>query len=152
MFSRASLKAVILFELLFKRRGHHSSGQVFIAMFGTVRPGKNIRAARHSFEQWYDEGKADESVVSWSRFPENGMHHLVCAAVRAKEITQAPNAHVDIPACWREGIAPILEDERVYSLPWKGGKRKAKSCWTHVCAELGPHGFARVEARELSGE
>ena len=79
MFSRASLKAGILFEFLFRRRGQ----QVFVAMLGTVRPGKNIRAARHSFEKWYDEGKADESVVLWSRFLENVMHHLVWPAVRA---------------------------------------------------------------------
>ena len=148
MFSRASLKPCILFKLLFRRRSDHSSGQVFIAMVGTVRPGKNIRAARHCFEKWYDEGKADESAAFWSRFAENVMHHLVWPAVRAGEITQAPNALVDNPTWWTEGIAPILEDERVYSLHWKGSKRKAKSCWTHVCAELGPHDFARVEARE----
>ena len=266
--SRASLKPCILFKLFLKRRSDHSSGQVFIAMVGAVRPGKNRRAARHCFNKWYDEGKASrnggciqcnvrdsalhadmnrtphmllhfllnalqrlvdtfwqtsaasepyvtmcvgtmgkcppciigllvylkspslspatvsafpatskdrifwselgcavaasasasmsataakddvESEAFWSRFAENVMHHLVWPAVLAGEITQAPKAHVDNPTWWTEGIAPILEDERVYSLHWKGGKRKAKSCWTHVCAELAPYEFARVETRE----
>ena len=128
MFSRASLKPCILFKLLFRRRSDHSSGQVFIAMVGTVRPGKNIRAARHCFEKWYDEGKADESAAFWSRFAQNVMHHLVWPAVRAGEITQAPNALVDNPTWWKEGIAPIFEDERVYMLHWKGGRRSGRRC------------------------
>ena len=273
VFNCASLKPCILFKLLFRRRSDRSSGQVFIAMVGAVRPGKNKRAAKHCFTNWYDAGKAnmnggciqcsvresvlreqrkstphtlllfllnvlqclvdtfwqtsaasdpyvrmcvttmgkcppciigllvyltrptlspvtasafpptskdrifwselgrsearlrasasasasmsataanddDESAAVWSRLAEKVMQHLVWPAVRAGEITQAPNAHVDIPTWWREGIAPILEDERVYSLHWKGGKRKAKSCWTHVCAELAPYEFARVERRE----
>ena len=59
VFSRASLKPCILFKLLLRRRSDHSSGQVFIAMVGAVRPGKNKRAAKHCFTNWYDEGKAN---------------------------------------------------------------------------------------------
>ena len=90
----------------------------------------------------------DQFAAFWSRFDENVMQHLVWPAVLAGEITQAPKPHRDNPTWWTDGIAPIFEDERVYSLHWKGGKRKAKSCWTHVCAELAPYEFARVERRE----
>ena len=59
VFKCASLKPCILFKLLFRRRSDRSSGQVFIAMVGAVRPGKNKRAAKHFFTNWYDEGKAN---------------------------------------------------------------------------------------------
>ena len=76
------------------------------------------------------------------------MEHLVWPAVRAGEITQAPNPQQDNPAWWSEGIAPIFEDARVYMLHWKGGKKKARGSWTHVCAELAAYEFARVERTE----
>ena len=90
-----------------------------------------------------------ESDAVWKRLAEKVMEHLVWPAVRAGEITQAPNALVDNPTWWREGIAPIFEDQRVYMLHWKGGKRKARSCWTHVCAELAGHWRTRLRQTML---
>ena len=87
----------------------------------------------------------DQFAAFWSRFDENVMQHLVWPALLAGEITQAPQAHVDNPTWWTNGIAPILEDERVYTLYWRGGKKKAKSCWTHVCAVLASHDFEPLE-------
>ena len=90
----------------------------------------------------------DESAAVWSRLAEKVMQHLVWPAMRAGEITQAPKELADNPTWWTDGIAQIFEDARVYLLHWKGGKRKARSCWKHVCAELAPYEFARVETRE----
>ena len=80
----------------------------------------------------------DEFAAFWLRFDDNVMHHLVWPAVRAGEITQPPMAQLDNPTWWTDGIAPILEDERVYKLYWRGARRKQKiagrmfaQCW-HV--------------------
>ena len=70
----------------------------------------------------------DQFAAFWSRFDENVMQHLVWPALLAGEITQAPQAHVDNPTWWTDGIVPILENERVYKLHWKGSKKKAKRC------------------------
>ena len=43
---------------------------------------------------------------------------------------------------------PIFEDERVYTFHWKGGRKKARSCWTHVCEQLASHVFVAPEAGE----
>ena len=83
----------------------------------------------------------------WSRFDENVMQHLVWPALLAGEITQPPKAHVENPAWWTDGIAPIVSHELVYTLHWRGGKKKAKSCWTHVCAVLARHDFEPLERR-----
>ena len=90
----------------------------------------------------------DEFAVFWLRFDDKVMQHLVWPALRAGEITQAPKAQLDNPTWWTDGIAPILEDERVYKLYWRGGKKKAKKCWTHVCAVLARHDFVALETRE----
>ena len=90
----------------------------------------------------------DEFAAFWLRFDDNVMHHLVWPAVRAGEITQPPKAQLDNPTSWTDGIAPILEDERVYKLYWRGGKKKANNCWTHVCAVLARHDFVALETRE----
>ena len=42
----------------------------------------------------------------------------------------------------------ILADELVYKLHWKGCKKKARSCWTHVCEQLASHVFVAPEAGE----
>ena len=84
----------------------------------------------------------------WSVFGDDVMEHLVWPAVRAGAITQPPRAQVDNPTWWTDGIAPILEDERVYMLHWKGGKKKARSCWTFVCEQLAGHDFVQPEAGE----
>ena len=42
----------------------------------------------------------------------------------------------------------ILDDERAYKLHWKGSKKKARSCWTHVCEQLASHVFVAPEAGE----
>ena len=90
----------------------------------------------------------DEFAAFWLRFDDNVMQHLVWPAVRAGEITQPPKAQLDNPTWWTDGIAPILEDERVYKLYWRGGKKKATNCWTHVCAVLARHDFVALETRE----
>ena len=90
----------------------------------------------------------DEFAACWLRFDDNVMQHLVWPAVRAGEITQPPKAQVDNPTWWTDGITQILEDERVYKLHWRGGTKKAKRCWTHVCAELARHDFVPLETRE----
>ena len=90
----------------------------------------------------------DEFAACWLRFDDNVMQHLVWPALRAGEITQPPKAQVDNPTWWTDGIAPILEDERVYQLHWRGRKKKATNCWTHVCAELARHDFVPLETRE----
>ena len=64
----------------------------------------------------------------WLEFAANVMEQLVWPALRAGEITKAPKAHLDNPTWWTDGIVPILEDERVYKLHWKGSKKKAKRC------------------------
>ena len=79
----------------------------------------------------------DQFAAFWSRFDENVMQHRVWPALLAGEITQAPKAHVDNPTCWTDGITRILDDERVYTLHWRGGKKKAKSCWTQVLRSAG---------------
>ena len=55
---------------------------------------------------------------------------------------------MDNPKWWTDGIAPILEDERVYTLQWQGCKKKASGCWTHVCAELARHVFVPFKTRK----
>ena len=74
------------------------------------------------------------------------MQHLVWPAARSGHITSAPNEHRDNPEWWCEDIAPILADDRVYKLYWKGGKKKARGCWSHVCRELAAHRFEGQEA------
>ena len=64
----------------------------------------------------------------WSVFGDDVMEHLVWPAVRAGAITQPPRAQVDNPKWWTDGIAPSLEDERVYMLHWKGGRRSGRRC------------------------
>ena len=73
------------------------------------------------------------------------MEHLVWPALLAGGITQAPVALVDNPTWWTAGRARILEDERVYTLQCRGGKKEAKSCWTQVCAVLATHDFELLE-------
>ena len=51
------------------------------------------------------------------------------------------------PTWWTDGIAPILSHERVYTWHWRGGNKKAKSCWTHVCAAPVRHDLEPLEAR-----
>ena len=46
---------------LLRRRSDHSSGQLFIAMVGAVRPDKTKRAAAHRFNKSYDEEKASRN-------------------------------------------------------------------------------------------
>ena len=41
---------------------------------------------------------------------------------------------------------PLLEDERVFRVFWKGGKKRAKGCWAHVSRELESHTFEAQEA------
>ena len=89
----------------------------------------------------------DQFAAFWSRFDENVMQHLVWPALLAGEITQPPKAHVENPAWWTDGIAPIVSHELVYTLHWRGGKKKAKSCWTHVCEVLAGHDFEPLERR-----
>ena len=88
-----------------------------------------------------------EFAASCSRFDENVMQHLVWPALLAGEITQPPKAHVENPTWWTDGIAPIVSHELVYTLHWRGGKKKAKSCWTHVCEVLAGHEFEPLERR-----
>ena len=84
----------------------------------------------------------------WEKFAENVMTHFVWPAEWAGHIRAAPKASIDNPKWWVEGIAPILEHDDVYQLYYKGGKRKAKACWGHVCRELASHNFAEQEAPE----
>ena len=74
------------------------------------------------------------------------MQHIVWPAVRSGHITSAPNEHRDNPEWWCEGIAPILADDRVFKLYWRGGKKRARGSWSHVCRELATHRFERQEA------
>ena len=90
----------------------------------------------------------DEFAAFWLLFDDNVMKHLVWPAVRAGEITKAPHEVRGNPSWWRDGIAPILQDSRVYRLYYKGGKKQANKCWTRVCAELARHVFVRTEAAE----
>ena len=90
----------------------------------------------------------DEFAAFWLLFDDNVMKHLVWPAVRAGEITEAPHEVRGNPTWWRDGIAPILQDSRVYKLYYKGGKKKANRCWTRVCAELARHVFVPTEATE----
>ena len=53
-------------RLLFRRRGVHISGQLFITM---VRADENKKAAEHRFQKWYDE---EESSMN------RGCHHCNC--------------------------------------------------------------------------
>ena len=69
----------------------------------------------------------------WLKFAGNVMEQLVRPALRAGEITKAQKAHADNPTWWTFGIVPILVNDRVYQLHWKGSKKKAKRCWTCVC-------------------
>ena len=69
----------------------------------------------------------------WQKFAEKVMQHFVWPAVWAGHITAAPKECIDNPRWWVDGITPILGHEDVYSLYYKGGKKKANGCWGHVC-------------------
>ena len=69
----------------------------------------------------------------WQKFAEKVMQHLVWPAMWAGHITAAPKECIDNPRWWVDGITPILGHEDVYSLYYKGGKKKANGCWGHVC-------------------
>ena len=70
-------------------------------------------------------GVAEYDAV-WQQFDADVMEHLVWPAARAGRITSAPNADRDNPAWWVAEIKPLFEDERVFSIFWKGGKKRAK--------------------------
>ena len=93
---------------------------------------------------------AEDTVAEacWSVFAADVMEHLVWPAAQKGHINAAPKAHVDNPKLWTDGILPILDDQRVYTLHWKGSKKKAKSSWTHVCAELARHDFVPLDTKE----
>ena len=82
-------------------------------------------------------------------FAANVMEQLVWPALRAGEITKAPKAHLDNPTWWTDGIVPILEDERVYKLHWKGSKKKQKKMLTFVCEQLAGQ-VGQAHARHVS--
>ena len=92
----------------------------------------------------------DEFAACWLRFDDNVMQHLVWPALRAGEITQPPNAQLENPKWWADGIAPILEDDRVYMLHWKGREKIARSCWTFVCEQLAGLTLCRRKQEKLS--
>ena len=69
----------------------------------------------------------------WQKFAEKVMQHFVWPAVWAGHIIAAPKECIDNPRWWVDGITPILGHEDVYSLYYKGGKKKANGCWGHVC-------------------
>ena len=70
-------------------------------------------------------GVAEYDAV-WQQFDEDVMEHLVWPAARAGRITSAPNAERYNPAWWVAEIKPLFEDERVFSIFWKGGKKRTK--------------------------
>ena len=72
-------------------------------------------------------GVAEYDVV-WQEFDEDVMEHFVWPAARAGRITSAPNADRDNPAWWVAEIKPLFEDERVFSIFWKGGARRDPKC------------------------
>ena len=73
-----------------------------------------------------------DSDAFWTQFDCNVMKHLVLPAVKAGVITSAPRAQYDNPPWWTDGIKPMLEDERIYKMHWKGGKKRAKHSWHYI--------------------
>ena len=147
--------------LLFYHECPNLSPQINVAMPDTkkqrIHDSESARAAAQSAPSSASaEAKAAADAADskakydafWEKFAENVMTHLVWPAVWAGHIRAAPKASIDNPKWWVEGIAPILEHDDVYQLYYKGGKRKAKACWGHVCRELASHNFAEQEAPE----
>jgi hypothetical protein len=78
--------------------------------------------------------------AEWVKFDKNVMQHLIWPAVAAGKITVAPSATRDKPEWWND-MLPILEDAKVYGMFHKGGKKRARACWHHICDELHRHVF-----------
>ena len=77
----------------------------------------------------------------WHQFDVNVYQHVVLPAVEAGVITCAPNADKDNPSWWTDKVKPLFDDSKIYSLHWKGGKKRAQHSWKYICAQLKDYVF-----------
>jgi hypothetical protein len=89
----------------------------------------------------------DPDSQAWDEFDAKVMQHLIWPAVLAGKITSAPKASIDSPEWWSK-MLPILEDEKVYGMFSKGGKKRSRMCWDHICCVLEKHTFQATSENE----